>query len=148
MGGDIVDVSRFVYSMYQYHYNLKLFFLPFPLLFDTCHHLSSLSKWHQHTSALSHLSGLHKLSITFRKSMYHSPHGEQGAILISFLPEWLEDIWFGSVLREAPVQTLSLLAFHAMLVWSDACSSILLLSVWASCSPVALCREPRGTCLC
>ena len=39
---DIVAVSRFMYTMYQYQYNVKLFFLTIP----DCDHLSSVSKWH------------------------------------------------------------------------------------------------------
>ena len=49
---DIVDVSRFMYTMYQYQYNVKLF------LFNHCDHLSSVSKWHQHTSTVSRVSRL------------------------------------------------------------------------------------------
>ena len=49
---DIVDVSRFMYTMYQYQYNMKLFF------FNRCDHLSNVSKWHQHTSTVSRVSRL------------------------------------------------------------------------------------------
>ena len=49
---DIVDVSRFMYTMYRYQYNVKLFF------FNHCDHLSSVSKWHQHTSTVSRVSRL------------------------------------------------------------------------------------------
>ena len=49
---DIVDVSRFMYTMDQYQYNMKIFF------FNHCDHLSNVSKWHQHTSTVSRVSRL------------------------------------------------------------------------------------------
>ena len=83
-------------------------------VFYHCDHSSSISKWHQHTSALSHLSGLQKLSITFRK---HVPISHMEKKVLFWYPCYQNDLKICGSAWSASTSISACIPCHACLEW-------------------------------